>query len=70
MPVADRVPDARYHAIPPKMSASATRSATESKNAPRFEADPGRFRHYAVERVHEAADREQHDANAEVARGR
>src|SRR5674476_1145651 len=38
--VTDRVSDARYQATPPRISASDTRSVTESKNAPRVDEVP------------------------------
>ena len=34
---------ARYHATPPRMRLSVTRSATESKNAPRVDSVPEAF---------------------------
>ena len=58
---------ARYQATPPRTRLSVTRSATESKNAPRGRRGARGLGHGAVEQVGQGGGDEQHDAQHQPA---
>ena len=61
--------EARYQAKPPSTTMSLTRSTTESKNAPRGDAVPGRLGHGPVEQVGDGGRGQQERAQPEPSVG-